>query len=132
MDTEKPVMWVIIAGGRDFEDYDLLKSVCDNMLSHVEKTHRVAIVSGGAKGADTLAIRYANEREYELVVMLPDWEKYGKSAGFIRNAEMAEFGSHLIAFWDSGSAGTKNMIEVAKRKYLIRHVVSYLGTVLPV
>lgn len=60
-----------------------------------------------------------------------DWDRYGKSAGYRRNAEMAKFASEegnkgvLIAFWDGESRGTKNMIDLAKRYGLKVHVVNY-------
>ena len=132
--TYKPEMRVIVAGGRDFNDYDLLKTICDKMLSHVKSTHQVTIVSGGANGADALAIKYAREtdNDYNLVIMNADWDTHGKSAGYIRNSQMADFATHLIAFWDSGSRGTKNMIETARKKHLITHVVTYMGTTIPV
>ena len=133
MDT-KPDFRVIVAGGRDFNDYVLLKQVCDQMLENKKQTHQITIVSGGARGADALAMQYARDpsNDFNLVIMNANWELHGKSAGFIRNTEMAEFSNALIAFWDSGSKGTKHMIDTAKNKHLLRHVVSYKGTVLPV
>ena len=130
----KPDFRVIVAGGRDFANYELLKSVCDNMLSHKIETHQITIVSGGARGADALAIDYARDpsNNFNLVIMNADWDTHGKSAGYIRNTAMAEFSDALIAFWDSGSRGTKHMIEIAKTKQVLRHVVSYEGTVIPV
>lgn len=132
--NEKPTLRVIVAGGRDFDNYELLKSVCDRMLSNKVETHDITIVSGGASGTDTLAIQYARDpsNDFNLVIMNADWDTHGKSAGFIRNTQMAEFSDALIAFWDSGSKGTKHMIETAKSKHLLRHVVSYEGTVLPI
>ena len=132
MDT-KPDFRVIVAGGRDFNDYVLLKQVCDQMLAHKKQTHQITIVSGGARGADALATQYARDtsNDFNLVIINANWEVYGKSAGFIRNTEMAEFANALIAFWDSESKGTKHMIDTAKNKQLLRHVVSYEGTVLP-
>ena len=132
MDT-KPDFRVIVAGGRDFNDYVLLKQVCDQMLENKKQTHQITIVSGGARGADALATQYARDtsNDFNLVIINANWEVYGKSAGFIRNTEMAEFANALIAFWDSESKGTKHMIDTAKNKQLLRHVVSYEGTVLP-
>ena len=54
-----------------------------------------------------------------------DWERHGKAAGPIRNAEMADVSDALIAFWDGQSCGTKSMIELAKRKGLQVAVVRY-------
>ena len=54
-----------------------------------------------------------------------DWKKYGKSAGYVRNSEMAEVAESLIAFWDGKSRGTKNMIDIAKNKGLKVRIVNY-------
>ena len=100
-------MKVIIAGGRDFNNYELLKEFCDNILN--DNDHE--IVSGNAKGADKLGERYSTERNLKLTLFPADWNKYNKAAGMIRNIEMAEYGDMLIAFWDQKSRGTKNMME---------------------
>ena len=44
-----------------------------------------------------------------------DWEQYGPRAGYIRNSEMAKVATHLIAFWDGRSKGTKHMIDIARK-----------------
>lgn len=113
---------VIIAGGRDFENYEDLKLYCDYMLQN--KTN-LEIVSGGANGADKLGERYAKERKIPYVVFPADWEKHGKSAGILRNTSMAGYADALIAFWDGKSRGTEHMIEVAKFKKLPVRVRSY-------
>lgn len=101
---------VIIARGRNFEDYHRLCRVCDKIL---KKYSNKEIVSGAYKGADLLGERYANERNYHIKQFPADWRRYGKSAGQKRNAEMANYADALIAFWDGKSKGTKNMIELA-------------------
>ena len=89
------------------------------------------IISGGARGADTLGERFANEMGLEIFRFIPDWDGLGKRAGYVRNAEMAKFavedGNYgvLIAFWDGQSRGTKHMIDLAKRYGLEVHVVNY-------
>ena len=120
-----PEVKVIIAGSRGFQDYELLRDSCDHKLSEVSKTHSVVIISGGARGADTLAKDYAEDRNYALVVMEADWETHGKSAGYKRNQEMANNATHLIAFWDGQSRGTKHMIDIAKKADLPTYVVNY-------
>ena len=115
---------VIIAGGRNFSDYVLLKERCDFYLQNKLKEGRVVIVSGHASGADALGERYAQERHLSLEAHPADWNKHG-TAGPIRNAEMAEVADALIAFWDGASRGTANMIDLAKRKGLKVAVVRY-------
>ena len=116
---------VIIAGGRDFDDYDLLKEKGDYLLSLKSKTHKIVIVSGHARGADTMGERYAQERGFACELHPADWKKHGKAAGPIRNAEMAEVSNALIAFWDGESRGTKSMIDLAKKKGLTVSVINY-------
>lgn len=114
-------MKIVIAGGRDFEGYNLLREKCDEIID----SNFAEIVSGGAKGADTLGERYAKERGYDVKLFPADWKTYGRKAGPIRNLQMAEYGDMLIAFWDNTSSGTKNMIENAKKLGLIVHVINY-------
>ena len=113
---------VIIAGGRDFNDYDLLKNTCDYLLSDYDD---IEIISGNANGADKLGERYAIENNYKLNSFPADWNKYGKSAGYKRNVEMAEYGSALIAFWDGKSKGTGHMIDIANKNKLNVRIINY-------
>lgn len=98
---------VIIAGSRGYDNYEQLKVVTDFAL---RKKESVTIISGTARGADKLGERYAEEMGHNVMRFPADWEQYGKSAGYIRNKEMAEVADMLIAFWDGESKGTKNMI----------------------
>ena len=114
-------MKIIIAGGRDFEDYKHLCGICDEVLSHFEN---VSIVSGTARGTDRLGERYAKEHGYKVDRFPADWDKHGKRAGYLRNQQMAKYADGLIAFWDNKSKGTKNMISEANKERLMI-VVSY-------
>jgi len=114
---------LIIAGGRNFNDYDLLKEKVDYYLKNTNES--VEIVSGKAKGADTLGERYAKENGYGLSLFPADWNRYGKGAGYIRNKEMAEYATHCICFWDGESRGTKMMIDLAKERDLKVRVINY-------
>lgn len=116
---------VIIAGGRDFNDYPLLKAKCDNILAEKTATHRIIVVSGAAKGADSLGEQYAREKGYTIEQYPADWNTHGRAAGPIRNAQMANSADALIAFWDGQSKGTKSMINIAKTKGLGVRVISY-------
>ena len=121
----KPDFRVIIAGGRDFNDYELLKRKCDDLLYQRKITNRIVVVSGAAQGADRLGERYARERGYAIDSHPADWNTHGKSAGFIRNSEMANSANALIAFWDGKSHGTKQMIDTAKAKGLDVRIINY-------
>lgn len=112
-------MKVIIAGGRDFNDYKHLSEVLD----HLKKPFDV--VCGEAKGADSLGKRYAKEHELTVHSFPADWDTHGKSAGYKRNEQMADFADACIAFWDGQSRGTKHTIDIATRKGLKCLVVKY-------
>lgn len=113
---------VIIAGGRDFNDYGLLEKYCDKILSNVSD---VEIVSGNAKGADLLGELYAKNKGIPIKIFPADWDKNGKRAGYMRNIDMASYADALIAFWDGKSLGTKHMIDYAKSKGLKVRIISY-------
>lgn len=115
-------MKLIIAGGRDFSDYDLLTREVETLIvgeSHVE------IVSGGAKGADRLGEFFAIDHDLPIKRFPADWDRYGKAAGFKRNSEMADYADHCICFWDGKSKGTGHMINLANNKGLVVTVVNY-------
>ena len=114
---------VIIAGGRDFDDYELLKSKMDKLLQN--QNDGVTVVCGEARGADTLGKRYAEERGFSVVSFPADWDRYGKRAGPVRNEEMAKNADALVAFWDGQSHGTKHMIDTARRYGLLVRAIRY-------
>lgn len=114
---------VIIAGGRAFNDYLLLKCKCDVILKQLEG--EITIIQGGANGADSLGKKYAKDRGYKCQQYNADWDTHGKCAGYIRNKEMAEVGTHLIAFWDGKSPGTKMMIQLASEYNIPTRIIKY-------
>lgn len=113
---------IIIAGGRDFQKYELLIDKCDEILRHYDG---VELVGGGAKGADALGKHYAELRQYDYKLFPADWDKHGKSAGPIRNKQMAEYADALIVFWDGKSRGSANMIKQARKLNLEVHICYY-------
>ena len=107
----------LVVGSRSFTNYNLFVQKMDMVLSKIDK--RIIIVSGGAKGADALAERYAEEKGHKLYVIQADWER-GANAGYERNEEMHRFiAAHpnrgCIAFWDGKSKGTTHSFELAKK-----------------
>ena len=126
---------IIVAGSREFNDYDLLRNTLIDYLEVMDDTDvvdnpsQVKFISGTAKGADTLGEQFAYTYEYEVKRFVPDWNTYGKSAGYRRNTEMAKYASEaygvLFAVWDGQSRGPKHMIDLAKRYGLEVHVVNY-------
>lgn len=124
---------VIIAGGRDFDDWERIERSCDKILSSIEG--EIEIVSGGCDdkkrgvhtftredgskvyGADGLGERYAKEKGYNVRIFHAEWDLYGKAAGPERNNLMGEYADAGVCAWDGWSKGTKNMIEnLTKRK----------------
>jgi len=73
-----------------------------------------AIISGGAKGADTYAREFAQEHGIEIIEFLPDYKRYGRGAPLMRNKLIVENCDCLLAFWDGKSKGTKFTIDYAK------------------
>ena len=107
-------MRVLIAGSRGYTDYnEACRYINESLKSSAES--EITVISGGARGADMLGERYAAENGYKIEKHLPDWKRYGRSAGIIRNREMVTEADLVICFWDGESRGTRSTIEFSKR-----------------
>jgi hypothetical protein len=115
-------MRVAVVGGRDFDDYDLMKKTLDE-IQDVD-----LIVSGGSEGADNLAERYAYEKSIKMKVFKPNWNMFGRQAGFLRNIDIINNADMVVAFWDGMSRGTKHSIDIAKKGNIKTVVVEYRRT----
>ena len=119
-------MRVIIAGSRD----DIIYS--DIVEAIKEYGFDISVViSGDARGTDRFGERYAKENGIEVEKYPADWDKYGKSAGYIRNSQMADIADALIAVWNGTSKGTEHMINIARKKGLLVFVYEVNHDVLP-
>lgn len=98
---------MIVAGGRDFNDYEYLKT---KILELADQYECLSLVSGTARGADALAIKFSKEFNCVCYEFHADWS-IGRSAGYVCNKQMADFSDVLLAFWDGQSRGTKHMIQ---------------------
>ena len=98
-----------VVGSRTFKDYLLLSKELD-------KISITKIVSGGAMGADSLAIQYAIYKGLPYIIYPANWDLHGKKAGFIRNIEIVSNSDEIIAFWDGVSKGTKSTIDIANKQ----------------
>lgn len=109
---------VIVAGSRGFYDYDLMSRELDRLFKESKELagRDVKIISGMADGADSLAIRYADERKLTKILFPANWKRYSRVAGFLRNEDMLSVATHLVVFWNGKSSGTHHMIEIAKAK----------------
>ena len=123
---------IIIAGGRDFTNYQLMKEefheFCQGISAPDGSDYSyddACIISGMARGADKLGIKLADELGIQTAKYPARWQQYGSSAGYIRNDEMASNGTHLLAFHDGSSRGTAHMINRAKAKSLDVTIVRY-------
>lgn len=118
---------IIVCGSRTFNDKAVLDKNMDEILSSYLPD--VEIISGRAKGADTLGEQYAKEHSIPLVMFPAQWNMYGKSAGYRRNAQMLDYAKQatpvVIAFWDGKSRGTKHMIDTAKKADATVHIITY-------
>ena len=104
-------MKLAIVGSRTFYGYNKMKSFISENYNIDDIT---CIISGGAKGADSLAERFAMEFCKELKVFPADWKKYGKRAGFLRNVDIITECDECVAFWDGESHGTRHDIELCE------------------
>lgn len=131
-------MRVIIAGSQMFEQYLLLKLKCNEILKNVDT--EITIISGDAKGADKLGVKYAKEKGFKFKLYPAKWDdlnaigaiiktgqhgNYNAKAGIDRNLLMANNADALIAFWNGKSPGTKNMIDMATKKGLKVRVIKF-------
>jgi hypothetical protein len=104
---------IVIAGCRHYTDYEQAEAYIDFCISEIRKKHTLIFLSGGCRGADALGERYAKEHGYPVEYYPADWKTFGKSAGPIRNQQMAEIADYVICFWDGKTKGTMAMIRYA-------------------
>lgn len=105
-------MKLAIVGSRTFNKRSLMIRILTQLNI---KPRPELIISGGAKGADTLAKNYAEVVNVPFLEFLADWDKYGKSAGYKRNVQIVDACDKLVAFWDGHSKGTKHSIDLAEK-----------------
>ena len=109
-------MKVIVAGGRDFNDEDYMIESINSLIGTGVIPEPFTLICGMAKGADLLAHSILSDNDFPIEEYPADWNKYGKSAGFIRNKEMADAGDCAVIFWDGLSRGTANMISLMRNR----------------
>jgi predicted Rossmann fold nucleotide-binding protein DprA/Smf involved in DNA uptake len=107
-------MILAIVGSRSVDDYDYVCSVIDTYIQ-ANGTPEL-IVSGGARGIDSLAERYAKEHNIPTKIFPAEWGRLGKSAGYVRNALIVDACTHVLAIYDGVSKGTAHTINLARQK----------------
>lgn len=106
-------MRLAVVGSRGFKDQKSL----DTVLDDIHKNNGITeIVTGGAVGADTYAEEWAKKNNVKVTVFKPDWETYGKAAGYRRNVTIWDNSDIGLAFWDGKSPGTEHSFGIAKKQ----------------
>lgn len=123
---------IIIAGSRDFNNYNVVKKALANFLKSKNTTDKPTIICGMARGADMVGYTLAKKYGLSLKEFPADWNNLGRKAGYVRNKEMAQYAHDngngvLLAFWDGESRGTKHMIDLAKKYNLEVHIFDFNG-----
>jgi len=103
-------MKLIVAGSRSWKDE---QTVHQCIRQYIDGIDDVTIFCGTAIGPDTFGEQFALDNTIPIKYFEPDWVKFGRGAGYKRNTEMAVEGTDLLAFWDTKSKGTKQMIDEA-------------------
>ena len=127
MEIKKDLI-VIINGSREFCNYSLLEKECYRILSkYLENNTNIIIREGNAKGADTLAAKFANENNFELQIYKADWQKLGKRAGLERNIEMikgknGDKPANIMIAFNMNTPGTNHAIYYMKQNTVFTSV----------
>lgn len=119
-------MKLIIAGGRDFNNPEIFINAMEELIKKLDiNLDNLEIVSGTAVGADKMGEEWALINSIPIKYFPAKWVTYGKSAGYRRNAQMADYADVLLAFWDGKSKGTKHMIDLSVGHKLLSFTESY-------
>ena len=116
---------LLIAGGRDFSNYDLLARRCAAYIAENCGVQELTILSGCASGADSLGEQFAKEYQLQCRFFPAQWEKFGRAAGPMRNRQMAQVADGAVVFWDGKSKGTRSMIGYLRQMGVPFEVVQY-------
>ena len=110
-----------IIGSRSFNDNHKLEIEINELNLDID-----TVVSGGAIGADKLGEEWATNKGLKVELHLPEWSKYGRSAGIIRNKAIVQSCDFCLAFWDGKSKGTNSSIELCMKLRIPYKVITYL------
>ena len=114
-----------IVGGRNYTDYESFKTHIDDALEkwNISINDIEFVVSGGARGADSLAELWAKEKKIKIKIYKPDWKNLGNKAGPLRNTDIVNASTHLIAFPTQESVGTWDSIRKAEKREIPLEIV---------
>lgn len=103
-------MRMAIVGSRDFKRLDKVRQFVNHL------NYDIVVISGGARGVDQIAEKTAIDKGLRTMIFYPQWDTFGKQAGFVRNREIVDHADELVAFWDGKSKGTAHSIKLARAK----------------
>lgn len=103
---------IMVCGSRTINDEKLIFSKLDDILIDYPN---MVLISGNAKGVDSIGEKWAKSHDIQIELYKPDWQKYGRAAGIIRNKVMVENSDFVVIFWDGVSKGTKSDIDFCKK-----------------
>lgn len=121
---------LMVAGSRDFSQYSIMEKFLDHIFSFIEIDKE--IVEGGARGADTYARRYAENKGMPYHEFPAQWSNLGKRAGYVRNREMVSYIAKfdhrcIVCFWDGQSRGTAQNFDLAE-EFSVDLIIVYYRT----
>lgn len=108
-------MKTAVVGSRSIHSYDIVNSI-------LKQYSISSIVSGGAKGIDRLAERYALENNISTTIFKPDYKQHGRGAAFVRNKQIVLESEIVVAIWDGVSTGTKHALSIANKYDIAYHI----------
>ena len=114
---------ILIAGSRSLRNNKVAIETLDAFFNKYSK-EEVEIITGMANGIDMMAYEKAKAGNYTIHEYPADWEKYGKSAGYIRNAEMVKLCTAALVLWDGKSKGTKHTIDLCEKQDKLAHIIT--------
>jgi len=107
-------MILAVVGSRSINDEGVIFRQLDSLLSFNSDIELV--VTGGAKGVETIAAGWEKLNSIEVKVIRPDYSSHPpRIAPLIRNREIVNCSDYIIAIWDGKSRGTKYVINYAKK-----------------
>ena len=101
-------MRVAIVGSRDFPKMGVVRAFVQSLDLNV------VVISGGARGVDTVAVEEARECGLEVEEINAEWDEIGRAAGPLRNTKIVDRADIVVAFWDGRSSGTRDTIKKAR------------------
>jgi predicted Rossmann fold nucleotide-binding protein DprA/Smf involved in DNA uptake len=108
-------MKLAIIGSRDFPDLQMVRDYVQSLHPSVD------ILSGGARGVDSVAVEEAKKRQMRWKEFFPRDRTHAASY-HERNSVIVAAADAVVAFWDGESGGTRSTIEKARAEAKLLHV----------